>query len=88
MDAWGSSPTNFVAVSLLFLLPYIFFFRNSVLPTTPKLPKPKTLLRPFLTLLVIVHTLYTLRRLLCKYLSSNQQRTVNLNSTSLFSAAG
>lgn len=67
MDIQGSTASsNYTAISILFVLSYIFLFRHSLLaPGATQLPASTTLLRRVLTLLVVAHTLYTLRFLLC-----------------------
>ena len=55
--------STFYGVSLLFVVPYLFFFRDAVLP-------PRAPWRCFLTVLVIAHTLHALRHVLCKPISA------------------
>jgi len=65
MDVLGEPPANFPTICTISLTSYIVLFRESIFPQNPS--RFYVVLRRCLTVLVIVHTLYTLRLLLCTY---------------------
>ena len=65
MDVLGAMPSsNYTALYFLFIVSYLYLFRHTLLGST-QLPASTALLRRVLTVLVLIHTVYTLRLLLC-----------------------